>query len=67
MLVVPTILFRPDTNEEGEVISNKVFLLLIPECSASSPMRPIGTSEVGLTHNTEPIGINLLLHTQIDN
>lgn len=32
-------------------------MLLIPRCSASSPMPPIGTIGVGLTCNTEPIGV----------
>ena len=32
-------------------------MLLIPRCSVSSPMRPIGTSGVVLTCNTEPIGV----------
>lgn len=38
-------------------IYNKVFVLLIPWCSASSPMLPIGTSGIGLTYNIEPIGV----------
>ena len=29
----------------------------VPRCSVSSPMLPIGTSGLGLTSNTEPIGI----------
>lgn len=48
--------FRPEPRRKG-VISNKVFLLLIPKCSDSSLMLPIGTSEVGLTHNTQPLGV----------
>lgn len=43
------------------VIYNKVFVLLIPRCSASSSMLPIGTSGVGLTCNTEPLGVTLRL------
>lgn len=31
--------------------------MLIPRRSASSPMLPIGTSGVGLTHNKEPLGV----------
>lgn len=58
MFVVPTILVSPDTDKEkGKVIYNKVFMLLIPRCSASSPMLPIGTGGVGLTRNMEPIGV----------
>lgn len=41
------------------VIYNKVFVLLIPRCSASFSMLPIGTSGVGLTRNTEPLGVTL--------
>jgi hypothetical protein len=47
---------------------NKVFMLLIPRCSASSPMLPIGTSRVGLTCNTEPIGVTFrsILESKIE-
>jgi hypothetical protein len=38
------------------VISNQVFVLLIPRCCPFSPMPPISTSGVGLACNTEPIG-----------
>ena len=48
--------FSPEPNKEG-VIFTKVFVLLIPRCSASSPMLPISTSGVGLPHNTEPLGV----------
>ena len=41
------------------VIYNKVFVLLIPRCSASFSMLPIGTSGVGLIRNTEPLGVTL--------
>ena len=34
-------------------------MLLIPGCSASSSMPPIGTSGVGLTCNTEPPPIDI--------
>lgn len=34
-------------------------MLLIPRCSASFSMLPIGTSGVGLTRNTEPLGVTL--------
>ena len=60
MFVVPTILVSPEPNKIRKgIIYNKVFVLLIPRCSASSPMPPIGTSTsgVGLTCNTEPIGV----------
>lgn len=53
MFVVPTILVSPEPNKKG-IIFNKVFVLLIPRCSASSPMSPIGTSGVGFT---EPLGV----------
>lgn len=43
------------------VIYNKVFVLLIPRSSASSPMLPISTNGVGLTHNTKPLGITFRL------
>lgn len=43
------------------VIYNKVFVLLIPRCSAFSSMLPIGTSGIGLTPNTEPLGVTLRL------
>lgn len=50
------------------VISNKVFVLLIPRSSASSPMLPISTNEVGLTHNTKPLGVTfrLILESTIE-
>lgn len=43
-------------------------MLLIPRCSASSPMPPIGTSGVGLTCNTEPLGVTfrLILESTIE-
>jgi len=47
------------------VIYNKVFVLLIPRCSASSSMPPIGTNGVGLTYRTSRC--NLSLNTRIDN
>ena len=56
MLVVPTIFLVPSPTGKG-IFSNKVFVLLIPRCSASSLMLSIGTSGVGLNHNTEPIGV----------
>ena len=50
--------FSPDPNKIRKgVISNKVFVLLIPRCSASSLMLSVGTSGVGLSHNTEPLGV----------
>ncbi|SRR6266496_2806299 len=48
--------FSPEPSRKGK-ISNKVFLLLISGCSDSSLMLPVGTSEVGLTHNTQPLGV----------
>lgn len=67
MFVVPTILFSPQPDKKG-VIYNKVFLLLIPRCSASSSMPPIGTCGVGLTCNTEPLGVTfrLILESTIE-
>ncbi len=49
MFVVPTILVSPDSDKEKVKFDNKVFILLIPGRSASSPMLPIGTSGVRLT------------------
>lgn len=43
------------------VIYNKVFVLLISRCSASSSMPPIGTRGVVLTRNTEPLGVSFRL------
>lgn len=57
MFVVPTIFLSPDPDEGKGVIYNKVFVLLISRRSASSPMPPIGISVVGLTCNTESIGV----------
>ena len=65
MFVVPTILLVPSPRRK-RVISNKVFLLLIPRCSASSLMLSIGTNEIGLTHNTQP-RYNLSFNTTIKN
>lgn len=50
------------------IIYNKVFVLLIPKCSASSPLLPIGTSVLGLTFNREPIGITFrsILESRIE-
>ena len=56
MFVVPTILLVPSLLKTG-IFYNKVLVLLIPRCSASSPLLPIGTSGLGLTSNREPIGI----------
>ncbi len=44
------------------------FVLLIPRCSASSPMLPISASRVGLTRNTEPLGVTfrLILESRIE-
>ena len=44
------------------------FVLLIPRCSASSLMLSIGTSEIGLSHNTEPLGVTFrsILESQIE-
>jgi hypothetical protein len=61
MFVVPTILVSPEPDKEGGIIYNKVFVLLIPRCSASSSMPPISTSGVGLTCNTEPLGVTFRL------
>jgi len=43
-------------------------MLLIPRCSVSSPMPPIGTGGVGLTCNTEPLGVTfrLILESTIE-
>jgi hypothetical protein len=50
MFIVPTILVSPNPDQKGGIFFLQSFLvLLIPERSASSPMRPIGTSGVGLT------------------
>lgn len=57
MFVVLTILGSPDPDKKKGELDNKVFVLLIPRCSASSPMPPIGTITVELTCNTEPIGV----------
>lgn len=38
----------------SRLIYNKVLVLLIPRCSASSPLLPICISGLGLTCNTEP-------------
>lgn len=50
------------------VIFTKVFVLLIPRCSASSLMLPIGTRGVGLLHNTEPLGVTFrsILESKIE-
>ncbi|KAJ0498724.1 hypothetical protein HanHA89_Chr13g0526041 [Helianthus annuus] len=53
MFVVPTILLVPSLLKKG-IIYNKVLVLLIPRCSASFPLLPIGISGLGLTCNTEP-------------
>lgn len=52
--------FSPEPDKEG-VIYNKVFVLLIPRSSASSPMLPISTNGIGLTHNTKPLGVTFRL------
>lgn len=69
MFVVPTILVSsdPDKIRKGRIY-NKVFVLLIPGRSASSPMPPIGTSGVELTCNTEPIGVTFrsILESKIE-
>lgn len=59
--------FIPSPIRKG-VISNKVFVLLIPRCSASSLMLSIGISGIGLPHNTEPLGVTFrsILESKIE-
>ena len=59
--------FSPEPKKERENFEQG-FVLLIPRCSASSLMLSIGTSGVGLSHNTEPLGVTFrsILESQIE-